>query len=76
MEKLKGDIKIEVTKISDKECSCNVDIEGSIGLCMHGLAIALRDIENSLPEEKRAKFRSDFLATVNGMRKEATNVNT
>lgn len=76
MEKLKGNIKIEVTRIGNETCSCIVDLEGSIGLCMYGLAKALIDIESSLPEERRAKFRTDFLATVNDIRKEATNVNT
>lgn len=69
-------IKIEVTKIGNEECSCNVDLGGSIGLCMYGFAIAIIDLENSLPEEERSQFRSDFLATVNDIRKEVSNVNT
>lgn len=50
MEKLKGNINIEVTKIDVGKCS--------------------------LPEEKRSLFRTDFLATVNDIRKESANANT
>lgn len=76
MVKIKGIINIEVTRKNVGGCVCNVDLGGSVGLCMYGLASALLDIENTLPEEERAQFRSDFLATVNNMRKESTNANT
>ena len=75
MEELKGSINIEITR-KDNEQTQDVNIEGSMGLCMYGVALAIVEMENSLPEEKRALFRTDFLATVNDVRKESTNANT
>lgn len=74
MERIEAIISIHVTREGKKQ-EVSVETAGSLGLSMLGLARAIVDMENYIEEERRADFRTDFLKTVNDLRKESANAN-
>lgn len=75
MERIEAIISIHVTREGKKQ-EVSIETAGSVGFCMLGLAQAIVDMENYMPEERRTDFRTDFLKTVNDLRKESANANT
>lgn len=72
----KATLNMEITRDGNVQKN-DITMEGSMGLVMAGICEVLVDLENSLPEVKRANFRSAFLDGLNAKRKEANgHVNT
>ena len=70
----KDEIIVKCTKVYQKKINGDIalcfknEFDGTTIDCMLALASLVVDLENSQPEEDRARFRADFMEYLNKMR--------
>lgn len=73
---MKATINASLEWTADGYENKNVALEGNLMLLMELIAVSIVDLEERLPEDRRAQFRADMLEIINEVIKERSHVHT